>query len=795
MISTDVHRIEAIKENIRLYPGTNGSFLFQLLIVTLMIFSCESSPITGMQNSDETQSGLNLIAGAENATIHVNKGTDSYYIVDVEDVAPNGYIRPGNAKAWCISWNNPITTQNAVHKEMKLYSTFGDNRYKKINYLLNIQTELMAGDESITFREIQAAIWTLLNDPEFDPGRISASRLPPDMVSDGIFNFDRRRVSRIVNLVNRKAGFFDHTSTSAYALIAETPNGSPKLIIQVDASVWAYGQYSFRELQIRDTLGLPVEGNGQWGWIYEYDPGSGDASTELVAGGWNDDGIKSPAGAGAVAGSLDIRNYGNHLEVTFNAFSEYKLSENRLWVGCSLMEFPVAGPDGFVATEDFPYVFDGDAEQSHSFSVDISAMDCSSNLFIAAFAGSILMATNTGSPPDDFDPVIEMIDLSEYGLANAMDINDRGHIIGGGAYWNSETGVLTQMPVEGRALNNHGKVVDRKYIWDADNGVTEITYCCVGENDHVNISAYDINDSDQVTGELEFEFFDFEDEETGPVYSYEWFGFIWEHGEPAKDNALHNSTAWSINDAGNVVGTYVEGGFIWQTNSGQAAEPIPVPQGNFIDAYAINNHNQVAGQADVQMPVSITAVSPGPGRNRQQQQMNRMMRLSGTFGLYAYGHVAEMVSNSTFDAEAFPWRRNGMKTDNADKSYSSNTDMATFMSQYAYLVPENGINNTIRRDAFIWDEQNGVEVLGNLGGEWSIAWDINDYGQVVGYGDIGEGRHRAFYWDRMNGMIELPTYGGNSYARAINNHGQIVGYSYDEEGDLIPVQWTVRFNE
>jgi probable HAF family extracellular repeat protein len=58
---------------------------------------------------------------------------------------------------------------------------------------------------------------------------------------------------------------------------------------------------------------------------------------------------------------------------------------------------------------------------------------------------------------------------------------------------------------------------------------------------------------------------------------------------------------------------------------------------------------------------------------------------------------------------------------------------------------------------------------------------------VVGYSSIGNGEHRAFYWDKENGMIELPTNGGNSIARAINNNGQIVGSNNG------PVMWEVTF--
>jgi probable HAF family extracellular repeat protein len=82
--------------------------------------------------------------------------------------------------------------------------------------------------------------------------------------------------------------------------------------------------------------------------------------------------------------------------------------------------------------------------------------------------------------------------------------------------------------------------------------------------------------------------------------------------------------------------------------------------------------------------------------------------------------------------------------------------------------------------------------LGTLGGDWSTAWDINDHGQIVGYSSVEQGKSRAFYWDSENGMIELPTFGGNSLARSINNKGEIVGYSYDAEGHFYPVLWTIR---
>lgn len=76
-----------------------------------------------------------------------------------------------------------------------------------------------------------------------------------------------------------------------------------------------------------------------------------------------------------------------------------------------------------------------------------------------------------------------------------------------------------------------------------------------------------------------------------------------------------------------------------------------------------------------------------------------------------------------------------------------------------------------------------LEDLGTLGGNMSIAYGINDSGQVVGESKTSEGYRRGFLYSNGT-MSDIGALVNESVAYSINNSGQITGWAY-VSGDTI----------
>lgn len=115
---------------------------------------------------------------------------------------------------------------------------------------------------------------------------------------------------------------------------------------------------------------------------------------------------------------------------------------------------------------------------------------------------------------------------------------------------------------------------------------------------------------------------------------------------------------------------------------------------------------------------------------------------------------------------------------------------------YAYAVDDDGrvvgdadVQLGSFLHAFLWSKGSGMVDLGTLGGDNSHANAIDD-GVVVGWSDTAEQDTHAFAWTKESGMLDLGTLGGaSSEAHAVDD-GQVVGAAARADGTLHAFSWT-----
>ena len=215
--------------------------------------------------------------------------------------------------------------------------------------------------------------------------------------------------------------------------------------------------------------------------------------------------------------------------------------------------------------------------------------------------------------------------------------------------------------------------------------------------------------------------------------------FLWEEGVMTDLN-ISDGSSWNIargiNDFGQIVGASANGPYLWESGTIRNLDSMN-------EVYAINDSGQVVGEATIH------------------------------------------INNSQF-SHPFLWE-NGITSDlgtlgpnDGYYSHESYCGYATDINNAGQVVGYSN-NEYHQSNAFLWDNGN-MRNLGTLGGYSSIAYGVNDSGQVVGSSltDNSGYNGQAFLW--QNGiMTDLnPMSHEDTYARDINNFGQVVGYSVDD---------------
>jgi probable HAF family extracellular repeat protein len=255
------------------------------------------------------------------------------------------------------------------------------------------------------------------------------------------------------------------------------------------------------------------------------------------------------------------------------------------------------------------------------------------------------------------------------------------------------------------------------------------------------------------------------------------------------------SMANGINDNGDVAGacnsaSVNQVAYVWR--NGLSTSLGKLPGGTYSYATAINLSGVVVGDGDtgdgrpqswVTTPSGLFNFFPNSGGNTHAIGINNAGVICGYYTKSLSGNVSS-------------WRGAIWSVDPKDPTRYRETDLPVIPgnnSKYTSAIPfafnQSGqaagwaVNDIIGQHASFWnnDAKHSIADLGVFPGDWSsIAWGMNDLGQVVGESHP-PGASRPVLWNNDAGHtpLELPLLSGDNYGTAtkINNLGHILGSS------------------
>lgn len=220
-----------------------GTAILAFLATTLFLSTCDQSVNSGFEDTIELFAGLEPIKGASNSTMIVSRGdgsgSNSFFQVEITGIETNSFLRLGTHGAWCLEWKKSLRSNNDVHNGVKWYATTGNDKWKPLNYFFSIKRDLEAADPDITFREMQAVVWSLAGfmgiAPEFNVDKLADSELPRRLTIDGKPNFSKQKVKAIVTRIKSEyPSFRAKSSVESGCILGETAPDQQDVCVPIE---------------------------------------------------------------------------------------------------------------------------------------------------------------------------------------------------------------------------------------------------------------------------------------------------------------------------------------------------------------------------------------------------------------------------------------------------------------------------------------------------------------------------------------------------------------------------------
>jgi probable HAF family extracellular repeat protein len=264
----------------------------------------------------------------------------------------------------------------------------------------------------------------------------------------------------------------------------------------------------------------------------------------------------------------------------------------------------------------------------------------------------------------------------------------------------------------------------------------------------------------------------------------------------------------SVNGGSNLPGDTAQHAYIWV--NGQMTDLGTLGGLNSDAGFPLNDLNQVAGFAETPTPDPLGEDYCGFGTGLsclpflwQKGKITPLPLLGGNNGIVGginnWGVIAGSSETSTQDSDCLPpqilqsqavyWSKD--KVHQLPTLAGDTVSIAQVINDLGQIAGRSGTCSRPGLHAVLWQDGRVMD-MGNLGGTGANPFDINIWGQVVGFSFLADHETaHAFLWDRHSGMKDLGTVPGDflSFADGINDFGQVVGSSCDEDRNCRAFFW------
>ena len=241
----------------------NLLFLLPLLLLVFAFMSCDTDEFSvgTLEDAVERIPDVEPITGAENVTMNVkNDRNRSYFIVNISNVDRNSSVSNGTYYGWCAQMPLPINT-GEDYTGVALLSTDKDKWINKVTYIVNNRRSYELTNPGITWREIQVAIWVILETMDY---KLEAIK---DDLPSSVNGYNPAYVNNILLDVQQNSDGYSPVSGDINLILTNEYEEAQSILLQAETA-WMFCE----DLDCdADEASIPLQNGQSWGTGFIWD--------------------------------------------------------------------------------------------------------------------------------------------------------------------------------------------------------------------------------------------------------------------------------------------------------------------------------------------------------------------------------------------------------------------------------------------------------------------------------------------------------------------------------------------